>query len=126
MYSEEDTNIELQYLFNDVVRQTTRDDCSLIVLARPDEFFRGYRDLEEADQYNFLSVSTAERKENREKIFSVLAGHESLPRSKIIEMAQTLGLKRKQITGLLRTLTRKGFIEKTKPLARSYRLKFHF
>lgn len=126
MYTEEDTNRELHNLFNDTVKQATRDDCSLIVMSRPDEFFRGYRDLEEMDQYDFLSVKTAKRKAKYEKIFSILAGQGSLSRAKIIEASRALGLKRRQVIGLLRELDRKGFIKRTRILSKRYRLNFYF
>ena len=126
MYPEEDTDRELEYIFDGIVKQTTRDDCSLIIMSRPDEFFRGYRDLDEDDQYDFLAVSTTEKKAYREKIFRILAGQESVTRSKIIETAQALGLKRRQVTGLLRTLCNEGFIQKTSILSKRYRLNFYF
>lgn len=126
MYTEEDTNSELEYLFCGTVRYTTRDDCSIVVMSRPDEFFRGYRDLTEEDQYDFLSVSSAEGKRNREKIFSILAGQESTARSQIIAEANLRGLKRRQVTGLLRELCKKGLIRKVRPLSHRYKLNFYF
>ena len=112
MYPEEDMNDELRGLFDEVVKQNTRDDCSIIMMSRPDEYFRGYRDLDEADQYGFLGVNTAQAKENREKIFGIIAGQSVLSRAKIIEAAKLHGLKRKQVLGLLRELSRKKLIRK--------------
>ena len=126
IYSEDDMNNELENLFNEVIKQNTRDDCSLIIMSRPDEFFRGYRDLDEIDKLEFLCVKTAEGKNNREKIFSILAGQESVSRAKIISSAQELGLKRRQVIGLLRDLNKKGLIRKIRPLSRKYSLNFYF
>lgn len=126
MYPEEDMNDELRGLFDEVVKENTRDDCSLIMMSRPDEYFRGYRDLDEADQYSFIGVNTAQAKENREKILGIIAGQSELSRAKIIEVAKLHGLKRKQVLGLLRELSKKGLIRKRSLLSRSYSLNFYF
>ena len=126
MYPEEDMNDELRGLFDEVVKQNTRDDCSIIMMSRPDEYFRGYRDLDEADQYGFIGVKTVQAKENREKIFGIIAGQSVLSRAKIIEAAKLHGLKRKQVLGLLRELSRKKLIRKNSFFSRSYSLNFHF
>ena len=125
MYPEDENNEELEDLFAKTIRYNrTYDDCSMIMMCRPDEYFRGYRDLDEYDKTVFLGTRTAEGKENREKIFSVFSDREYVSRSEILNEASELGLKRRQTTGLLRDLSKNSLIERTFP--RRYKLKFPY
>lgn len=126
MFTEEENNEELEELFRETVRCKTRDDCSMIIMSRPDEYFRGYRDISEEMQYDFLGAKTPESKENREKIFSILSGREYVSRSEIIKSACKLGLKRRQVTGLIRDLHKRGFIERVKFFPKRYRMNFYY
>ncbi len=126
MFTEEENNEELEELFRETVRRKTRDDCSMIIMSRPDEYFRGYRDISEEMQYDFLGAKTPESKENREKIFSILSGREYVSRSEIIKSACKLGLKRRQVTGLIRDLHKRGFIERVKFFPKRYRMNFYY
>ena len=123
MYPENENNEELEDLFSETIRYNrTYDDCSMIMMCRPDEYFRGYRDLDEYDKTIFLGTRTAEGKENREKIFSVFSDREYVSRSELLNEASELGLKRRQTTGLLRDLSKNSLIERTFP--QRYKLKF--
>ena len=126
MYQPDDVNENLNDLFTGVIRKQTRDDCSLIIMCRPDEYFRGYRDLDDYDQYYFLGVKSAEAKENREKILSAFAdsGHDYIPQPVILKHALALGLKRRQISGIMRDLIKNGFIERSGLLSKRYKLNF--
>lgn len=125
IYSEDDNNEELEALFSETIRYNrTHDDCSMIMMCRPDEYFRGYRDLDEYDKTVFLGTRTSEGKENREKIFSVFSDREYVARSEILDEARMLGLKRRQTTGLLRHLSKDSLIQKVFP--RIYKLTFPF
>lgn len=126
MFTEEENNEELEELFRETVRRKTRDDCSMIIMSRPDEYFRGYRDISEEMQYDFLGAKTPESTENREKIFSILSGREYVSRSEIIKSACKLGLKRRQVTGLIRDLHKRGFIERVKFFPKRYRMNFYY
>ena len=126
IYSAEDNNIALDNLFNNI-KYKTHDDCSMIIMCRPDEYFRGYRDLDENAQNYFLGAKNLAGKENREKIFSILAqaDGEALSSSVIIKSACKLGLKRRQASGLIKDLCKNGFIEYVKIFPRKrYKLKF--
>lgn len=48
---------EVERSFENVIKNSTTDDCSLIVLVEEDYSFRGYRNLNEAEKRVFLGVS---------------------------------------------------------------------
>ena len=125
IYPEDKNNMALEELFCNTVRYHTHDDCSLIIMCRPDEYFRGYRDLDVNTQNYFLCAKDVEGRENREKVFSIFSGNESMSHRSIIKSACKLGLKRKQTCGLIRDLCKNGFIECVKIFPRRrYKIKF--
>ena len=124
MYPDERNNADLAGLFSEIVRHRTRDDCSLIMMCRPDEYFRGYRDLDDEDKRIFLGLKSDDGRENREKVLGIIAGEEQVSRRVLFRRAEELGLKRRQVSGILRELDRKGLIERLGVLRRKYRLTF--
>ena len=126
MYSAEDSSADIEELFMSEVRKKTRDDCSMILMSRPDEYFRGYRDLCEAEQYDFLGISSQKGKEDREKVFSILFGREYVSRREVVSRAYSLGVDKRRVKGLLRELETEGYIEKVQYFPRRYRLNFYY
>ena len=125
IYSEEVNNLDLQELFEEIISRKSDDDCSLIVMCRPDKNFRGYRDLDEAEQFSFLGIKSGNRKskDTCEKFFDIFESEESLTRADVIRTSKKLGFKHKKILGLLRRLNREGFIEK---MPDGYSLNFNY
>lgn len=125
MYPQHDNDEELKVLFENKIRYNrTRDDCSMILMCHADEYFRGYRDLDEYDQNVFLGTRTSEGKCNREKIFDIMANSEYISRSQVIKSGCETGLKRKQVTGLLRNLNKDNLIKKV--FLHGYKLNFDY
>ncbi|MBQ6971361.1 MAG: protein phosphatase 2C domain-containing protein [Synergistaceae bacterium] len=111
----DDTNkSELTALFTEVVRNTrTKDDCSIIVMYRPDE--------SPAADSALPAARTRRGMDNRRKFLGIFSGRECLSRAGILEEAEKLGLDHRQISGLIRDMQRKGVIEQVG--RRVYRLK---
>lgn len=123
IYSEEDNNVDLKELFENVISKKTDDDCSLIVMCQPCENFRGYRDLDESEQYDFLGLRNKKSKTAREKFFDVLESEGTLTRTEAIKAGKKFGFKRRKILGLLRRLNREGFIVN---MPEGYSLNFNY
>ena len=124
MNPDERNNEDLAALFSVIVRHRTRDDCGLIIMCRPDEYFRGYRDLDDEDKRIFLGLKSDDGRENREKVLAIIAEGGQVSRRVIFRQAEALGLKRRQVSGILREMDRNGLIERLGMLRRKYRLTF--
>ena len=112
--SERQSSSDLSALFRDVVRHTnTRDDCSIVVMCRPDEA--------RAAEAGLLGAGTRRGMDNRMKFIGIFSGRECLSRATLIEEAGKLGLDRRQVSGLIRDMMRKGIIEQSG--RKVYRLK---
>ena len=124
MCSPEDSSADLEELFMSVVRENTNDDCSMILMCRPDEYFRGYRDLGEAERYDFLGIRSPKGKADREKVFRIFDGREYVSRRELVNRACEFGLKKNRAVGVVRELEQEGFIVKVQYFPRRYKLNF--
>ncbi|MBQ7217661.1 MAG: protein phosphatase 2C domain-containing protein [Synergistaceae bacterium] len=124
MYPIDESSADLEYLFRTVIRENTRDDCSMIIMCRPDEYFRGYRDLCGEDRADFLGVSRPEKIADCEKVFSMFEGKGFVSRADIIKQGCAFGMKRRKIQRLIRELEREGYIERISENSKTYRLSF--
>ncbi len=122
MYPPEESSADIEALLWSVIRENTRDDCSMIMMCRPDEYFRGYRDLDEEDRADFLGVRTPEGIADREKVFSMFEGRECVSRADVMKLSSALGMKKRKIQRLMRKLERGGCIERLSK--KMYRLRF--
>lgn len=122
---EETSDKDLHGLFHDVVRfRETRDDCGIIIMCRPDSYFAGLRDLPEAERAGVLGARTLDGALNREKLLCIFGDGEYATRSEIMSRGCDMGLKRKQVAGLLRDMDRKGLVERVHPRVYRLRLKY--
>lgn len=122
----EDSSADLEELFMSEVRENTRDDCSMILMCRPDEYFRGYRDLCEAEKYDFLGIRSLKGKADREKVFRILDGREYVSRRELMSRMNVLGVDKRRAAGVIRELEKEGLIARVKYFPRRYRLRFYY
>lgn len=112
--SEEENSSDLSALFREIVRHTnTRDDCSIVVMYRPDE---GY-----TVEAGLLGSGTRRGMDNRRKFIGIFSGRKCISRASIIDEAGKIGLDRRQVSGLIRDMLRKNIIEQVG--RKVYRLK---
>lgn len=85
---------EVERSFENVIKNSTTDDCSLIILVEEDYSFRGYRNLSEAQKRDFLGFSKSLVSGKRIKRYDDILNYLEIPKD-LLQVSKRIYLKKK-------------------------------
>ncbi len=101
---------QLRTSFETAVRQATEDDCSIVLMVKDEEPFRGYLNLTPAEKASLLSLPAFVRHRRLRRYDAILRGLES--GRTLREIAKIIRLKPKYTKKYIRILMKNNYIEK--------------
>lgn len=101
---------QLERSFQDVIVNTTTDDCSIVMLVKTNDNFQGYLQLSLAQKYKLLQISPTVSRRVQRKYDDILL---QLSQKKMpCQIAKKVHLKTKYLKKYLKRLHKLNFIEK--------------
>lgn len=113
--AEERISKELEEDFQAVICKRTHDDCSMIMMGRPSDSFRGARDLTDTEKFDLYAIPQISLRRNKriketERLF--LSADAAVSSKTLKEISRSFGLKAKYLKKRLERLCQLGLFEK--------------